>query len=171
MSFVRYLLIFLIVAAIASGCNKKDEATPASPAKPLQANAEKAGAVQETPMAAKTAETVVVSDSVKTKWKDIKIEVLNRQDNKKTTVNAPIGGALTVSGSNLTITVKTFLPDFKMEGASITSASNDPNNPAAYITVTEGNKEIYAGWFFANHPSMNRFDHPNFDITLTGYGR
>lgn len=170
MSIVRYLSIFLIAVVAASGCNKKEE-TSASSTKAMPANAEKAGTVQETPIEAKTAETVVVQDNVKAKWKDIKIDVLNRQDNKKTTINVPIGGALMVSGSNLTITVKNFLPDFKMEDGKITSASNDPNNPAAYITVTEDGKEIYAGWLFANHPSMNRFDHPNFDITLTGYGR
>ncbi|MBI5236033.1 MAG: DUF2155 domain-containing protein [Deltaproteobacteria bacterium] len=159
----------MIVAVAASACNKKEEASPthAVSAKPEPVNA--TGTVRETSIEAKPVETVVVPDNVKTKFKDVKIDVLSRQDNKKTVVNVPIGGASTVSG--MTITVKNFLPDFKMEDGKITSASNELNNPAAYITVAEGGKEIYAGWFFANHPSMNRFDHPNFEVTLAGHGK
>ena len=77
-----------------------------------------------------------------------------------------------VPNSNLKISVGEFLPDFKMEGLTLTSVSNQPNNPVLSIRVFEDGKQIFPapgrqwGWLFAKVPSIHPFEHPKYGIIL-----
>ena len=122
------------------------------------------------PVTVKKEEIVVkVPDAVKGKWKDIQIEVLNKQTNQKSTITVPIGGEVDVPGSKIKVKAENFLPEFKMEGANVTSASNEPKNPAAQIIVIEDGKEIFKGWLFTLYPSTHPFEHPDYSLMLVGY--
>ena len=79
---------------------------------------------------------------------------------------AGMGDKLKVPGSDLTVEVKEYFPSFVMQGSNITSSSNEPNNPAAQVVVSEGGAEIFSGWLFARYPTTHAFAHPRFAITL-----
>jgi hypothetical protein len=59
-----------------------------------------------------------------------------------------------------------FLPALQVGGAEVTSSSNDPVNPAVFVTVLDGGKEIFKGWLFSKFPEMQPFEHPKYRITL-----
>lgn len=109
---------------------------------------------------------VEVPEAVKGKWKAV---VLVLEDKEKKTFKehtVKIGEKFKVPGSDLTIVVKEFLPAFVMQGSNITSTSNEPNNPAAEIVVSEGGSEVFNGWLFARYPTTHAFSHPKYAITL-----
>lgn len=158
MKRVGSLLAVTLVAALAvAGCKKKEEQKPAEmmPGHP--------------PAGAKVESVVMVPDTVKGKWQSVKIAVVDKATGKKTEHDVAIGSKLEVPGSKLVVEVLYFLPDFTMDGNIRTSKSNDPNNPAAQIRVTDDGKEIYKNWMFAKLKSPHVFQHEKFDITLVGY--
>ncbi|MDO8445638.1 MAG: DUF2155 domain-containing protein [Deltaproteobacteria bacterium] len=159
MKSIKYLTVLAVAVplVLGIGCKKKEEAVQAPPA-------------EEAPITVKKEEIVVmVPDAVKGKWKNIKIEVLNKQTNQKSTIVVPMGSEVAVPGSKMKVKAENFLPEFKMEGSNVTSASNDPKNPAAQIVVTEDGKEVFSGWLFTLYPSTHPFEHPNYSLTLVGY--
>jgi hypothetical protein len=109
---------------------------------------------------------VEVPEAIKGKWKGVVLVVEDKEKKtfKEHTVN--IGEKFKVPGSDLTVVVKEFFPSFVMQGSSITSTSNDPNNPAAQVVVSEGGSEVFSGWLFARYPTTHAFSHPKYAITL-----
>lgn len=174
MKIFRRLAVISIITLAAFGCSKDNPNAPATvnnqQTAPMPAGAGAAsGSVVETPVETRPGIVVTVPDNVKAKWKNIKIDVSNKMDRRTETITVPIGGHSAIAGTGLTISVRDFLPDFSMEGTNITSASNEPKNPAAYITVTEDGKEVYGGWIFALYPDLQRFEHPKISLKLSGY--
>jgi len=111
---------------------------------------------------------VEVPEVVKGKWKGVVLVVEDKEkkDTKEHTVN--LGEKFKIPGSDLAIEVKEYFPSFVMQGSSITSTSNEANNPAAQVVVTEGGSEVFSGWLFARYPTTHAFSHPRFAITLKG---
>lgn len=101
-------------------------------------------------------------------WKAVEIIVIEKVNSSKQDFTVNIGQSLRIPNSNLLIDVLNFQPDFLMNGTTITSKSNDPNNPAAQIIVHDNNAEIYKGWLYANFPSIHPVEHPQFKILLKG---
>jgi hypothetical protein len=155
---VRGLFIVALIAVVTfSGCKKKEEKRAQEMMPPHGMTGAKVEAV------------VLVPESVKGKWKSVKIAVTDKTTGKSTEHDVAIASKLAVPGSDLVIEVLNFLPDFSMDGNVRTSRSNDPNNPAAQIRVTEGGKEIYKNWLFAKLKSPHAFQHAKYDISLVGY--
>ncbi len=48
-----------------------------------------------------------------------------------------------------------FVPDFVLEGNQIGTRSNDPNNPAVQLSLTQPDGSRASVWFFSNHQQMN----------------
>jgi len=151
------LTVALITAVAFSGCKKKEEQKPAE----MMPGHPPAGAKMET--------VVLVPDTVKGKWQSVKLAVVDKASGKKSEHDVAIGSKMTIPGSDLVVEVLYFLPDFTMDGNIRTSKSNEPNNPAAQIRVTEGGKEIYKNWMFSKLKSPHAFQHEKFDITLAGF--
>jgi len=137
-------------------CKKKEE--------PVQ-QAEAPAAAHEL-MIPKGETRIVVPDSVKGKWEAVKIAILDKTTNKKEVVTIKLGSEYTIPGSNIKIKVGDFLPDFRMDGLSITSASNELKNPAVHVTVHEGGKEIFKSWLYSKFPSIHPFQHERYSLTL-----
>jgi hypothetical protein len=110
--------------------------------------------------------TVVVPDSVKGKWKAVVLVVTDKKTNKQQEFTVNLNSDLKVPNSNLKVAVGEYLPDFRMEGLTLTSASNDPNNPAVGVKVFDGGKEIFKGWLYSKFPTMHPFEHPAYSIVL-----
>ena len=160
------VLAALSVAAILFACggqkNPPEGATPAQP----QAPATAAPGAQQPAIPPMGKTVVQVPDVIKGKWKGVVLVIEDKEKKSRTDAKVNIGESYKVPGSDLTVTVKEFFPSFVMQGASITSTSNEQNNPAASIAVQEGGKEIFSGWLFANYPTTHAFTHPKFGITL-----
>src|SRR4030066_960346 len=115
---------------------------------------------------------IVVPDSIKGKWSAVKLVVQDKvtKESKEYTVN--LNSALKIPNSNLKIHVGEFFPDFKMSGINLTSASNEPKNPAVAVRVLEGEKQIFPaqgkkwGWLFSKMPSVHPLNHPKYVIIL-----
>jgi len=115
---------------------------------------------------------VIIPASVKGKWSAVKLIVEDKakKESKEYTIN--LNSDFKVPDSNLKIHVGDFLPDFRMSGVTLTSSSNEPNNPAVAVRVLEGNKQIFPapgrkwGWLFAKMPSVHPLTHPKYAIHL-----
>ena len=152
------LLVVALIATVAfSGCKKKEEKQAQEMMPPHGMTGPKVETV------------VLVPDSVKGKWKSVKLAVTDKTTGKSTEHDVAIASKLNVPGSDLVVEVLYFLPDFSMDGNVRTSRSNEPKNPAAQIRVTEGGKEIYKNWLFAQLKSPHAFQHEKYDISLAGY--
>ena len=116
--------------------------------------------------------SVVVPDAVKGKWKGVVLVVEDKTSNKKDEFTVNLNSDLKIPNSDLKIAVGDFLPDFKMDGFTITSLSNDTNNPAVGVRVLEGENQIFPstgkkwGWLYANFPSIHPFEHQKYSIML-----
>ncbi len=153
---VRLLVFALCVLALAAGCTKKEEKV--SETVPAHA-----------PGGARKESAVIVPDSVKGKWKAVKIAVTDKVSGKETVYTVGIGNTVAIPGSNLALKVDTFLPHFVMEGTTLTSQSNEPKNPAAQIRIMEDGKEIFKGWLFSLYPTTHAFQHPQYGFTLVDF--
>ncbi len=124
------------------------------------------------PMMPRGKTQVVVPDVVKKSWSGARIIVEDKITKVKHEYNVKLNSDFKIPNSNLRIHVGYFLPDFRMEGLRLTSASNNPNNPALAIRVYENEKQIFPvpgknwGWLFAKVPSIHPFEHKKYGIFL-----
>jgi len=115
---------------------------------------------------------VIVPASVKGHWTGAIIVVEEKNTKAKQEYTVKLNSDFKVPNTNLKIHVGDFLPDFRMNGLSLTSASNQPVNPALSIRVFENNKQIFPapgrqwGWLFSKVPSIHPFEHQKYGITL-----
>ncbi len=108
-----------------------------------------------------------VPDEVMGKWQAVKLRVEEKSSSKPPQVfTVKLGGGLDIPGSKLHVRVGEFLPALQVSGNEVTSASNNPTNPAVMVTVTEDGKESFKGWLFGKFPDMQPFEDPKYRITL-----
>lgn len=108
-----------------------------------------------------------VPDAVKGKWQAVKLQVEEKSGgNPPQVFTVQLGGQLDIPGSKLRVRVGEFLPALQVNGNEVTSASNNPTNPAVMVTVSEDGKETFKGWLFGKFPEMQPFEHPTYRITL-----
>ncbi|GAB4406337.1 MAG: hypothetical protein OHK0032_01260 [Thermodesulfovibrionales bacterium] len=153
--------VVMLVSALA--CKKKEQ-------KPVPQ-------AQQTPfvhgMPVSKGETrVIIPESVKGRWAAVKIVVEDKSTKKTQEFTVNLNSEFKIPNSDLKVSVGEFLPDFKMDVGSITTASNEPNNPAVGIRVLEGDKQIFPepgrqwGWLYSKFPTIHPFEHPGFGLTL-----
>ncbi|MEJ2181968.1 MAG: DUF2155 domain-containing protein [Nitrospirota bacterium] len=153
------LLAALVVVFAFVGCKQKEEPIT----KPGQPGGEAASPHGVMPP---VQTQIVVPESVAGKWKAVTLVIENKTTKKSDEVTIPLEGEYAIPGSNLKIEVGQFLPDFKMSGSTITSASNELNNPAVHVDVFEGDKQIFTGWLYSKFPAIHPFEHDTYALTL-----
>lgn len=115
---------------------------------------------------------VAVPNSVKGKWSGAKIVVEDKFTKIKHEYTVKLDSDFKIPNTDLSMHVGDFLPDFRMDGLNLTSASNEPINPALAIRVFEKGKQIFPapgkewGWLFAKVPSVHPFEHQKYGIIL-----
>jgi hypothetical protein len=152
----RRVPIVVIMALAIIGCSQKEEQ------KPLATSTSQR-------QVAKKESVVVVPDMVKGKWKSVVITVTDKSTGSDAQYTIAIGSTFAIPNSTLAIKVDNFLPQFTMEGTTLTSLSNEPKNPAAQIRIMEGGKEIYKGWLYALYPTTHAFQHPRYGFSLVDF--
>ena len=152
----RFPRIHLFLAAMlvmfAAGCSDRQKSAAA--ATPTQVNREA---------------RIVVPPEVQGRWKAVKIAVLDKETTRETDYIVELGSFFRIKGSSLTVKVLHFLPAFIMDGTTMTSASNEPRNPAAQVEVRDGDKVIFKGWLFSLYPGAHPFQHPRYSYTLVDF--
>ncbi len=154
------LLIAVCIALVSAfgACKDKpkEEASPATPHSPMSPGV----------MMPKGETKVVVPDNVKAQWNAVVIGIEDKTANKTDDVTINLGGEYNIPNSNLKVKVGDYLPDFKMDGLTITSVTDQPNNPAVHVNVLEGDKEVFKGWLYSKFPSIHPFQHDKYGLTL-----
>jgi hypothetical protein len=178
--FLAVVCSFALLAAVGA-CKKKQEQPSPQPGMPGQQMPQagpQPGMPGEMPpgqvMVPKGETNVVVPDSVKGKWKAVVIAVEDKTTKKITEYTVGLHSEFKIPNSGLTVFVGDFLPDFQMQGLTLTSKSGEPNNPAAGIRVDEGKNQIFPpagkkwGWIYARPElhNIHPFEHAKYGIVL-----
>jgi hypothetical protein len=172
-------LLFALMVALAlvvslGACKKKEEQPITQVPPPGQApTAQMPQAGPPHGVVAPPGETqVVVPEEVKGTWDAVKLSIEDKTTGKAEDVTVKVGGEYTIPGSDVKIIVGEFLPHFQMQGAVITSASNNPEMPGVAIRVMEAGKQIFPqpgkewGWLFSKMPAIHPFQHEKYGISL-----
>jgi hypothetical protein len=147
---VGLLMVFSVVA-----CKKKEE-------RPIPSSV----SMQPGVMMPQGETQIVVPEFVQGKWGGVKLIVEDKSAGSQSDVAINLGEEYTIPGTELKVKVNEFLPDFVMDGLTITSKSEELNNPAVNIVVTEGGSEVFDGWLYSKFPAIHPFQHDKYGITL-----
>jgi hypothetical protein len=109
---------------------------------------------------------IVVPENVKSKWNAVVLVLEDKAAGKTEDVTLKLGSEYAIPNSNLKVVVGDYLPDFRMDGLTITSASDQPNNPAVHVKVFEGDKEVFKGWLYSKFPTIHPFTHEKYGLQL-----
>lgn len=112
---------------------------------------------------------VVVPDALKNRWKAVRMVLLEKASQKKSSYVVPLGRDFSLPRTGLTVRVDNLLPHFSMEGEVFTSKSDRMENPAAQVKIQQNNQEIFKGWMFIKFPNTHAFEHPKFALRVTEF--
>ncbi len=169
-------ILFVFTMSMAA-CNKK-EPPPPPPPMPGQGMPGQPGGMPGQPggmpgqpggmppMGGGPEKKISVPNAVKGAWKAVKIEVEYKEKKSRKQFTVPLKSEFKVPDSELVVKIGEFLPHFSMTADSITSNSNNLENPAAQIEVLQGGKEIFRGWLFSKFPAVHPFQHDKYGITM-----
>ncbi len=170
---VTILILFCI--AIVYGCEKKQEQPPAKPQQfspvqtPIQTPMVKPEEKPRSPhidVTPKEQRKIIVPSDTKNSWSSVKLIFEDRNAKKRSELIVKLGSELAIPGTELKIICNEFLPDFKMERDIITTKSNEPNNPAVRVSISEKGKTIFTGWLYSKYPEIHGFEHQRYGIVL-----
>jgi len=147
------LFAFSLLLPGLTGCQKQEQPLPPK-------------VLPQASHTAKKETRIVIPPSVAGKWKAVRIAVVDKSRGSQKIYTIPIGGKTNIPSSKLVIRVETFLPAFIMEGAMLTSSSNEPTNPGVKVRITDKDEELFSGWLFSKFPSTHSFIHPKYGFTL-----
>lgn len=174
-------ILALCLALLAFGCKKQEEEkpiprapiTPQVPAEPMSPQASPQALPKGSPQGAphgdmgpKVEKSITVPDDVKKKWTQVKLALEDKTTKKTTEYTIKVGSEYEIPGTGLKVVVGEFVPDFKMDQTAITSASNEPNNPAVKVEVFEKGNSIFKGWLYTKFPLIHPFEHKRYTLTL-----
>lgn len=161
--------LLMIVGSAATGCKKK-EPPPTPPPMPGQGMPGMPGMPGQpgapAPMGGGAPKKIIVPDAVKNAWKSVKVEVEYKEKKSRKAFTIPLNSDFKIPDSDLTLKVGDFLPHFSMTADSITSASNNLENPAVRIEVVQAGKPLFTGWLFAKYPAVHPFQHDKYGLSL-----
>jgi cytochrome c biogenesis protein len=93
-------------------------------------------------------------------WENPSLEILLRKRSDPSFLSKlelKAGHRVNVEGENIQLSFLHFIPDFVInEKNEITTRSNEPNNPAAFIEGWQQEDKIFSGWIFARFPDFAR---------------
>jgi hypothetical protein len=160
MSLLALGLAFGLVLGC-GGCKKEKEIDLGQEAAPMGTGM---------PQMAQVPTKVVVPPEVAREWKSVVLEVTDKDTKKVESFTFKIGETAPLGKTGLTVWVEAFLPSFSMQGESFTSVSNELNNPAARVKITDKDgKELFYSWLFALYPTTHPFEHPKYAVALKDY--
>lgn len=164
MKKIGYFAAMLLLVSIPFASCKKKEQPPVPP--PMQGGTAGQPGSPHGDMGGGPEKKVIVPAEVKAAWQSVKIEVEFKGTKTKKAFTIPLNSEYNVPDSDLTIKVGDFLPHFAMTADSITSNSNNPENPAVRVEVSEKGNTMFKGWLFSKFPDVHPFQHDRYGIRL-----
>lgn len=199
MKIPRTISVAIVISLFAfvsqSGCGKEQETRPKEPetevqkpmgvgrlpkemvdalhGKPTEGSDERMpkGAMPGMSRAARVPDNIVVPEEMEGKWRAIVVEVVDKDAGKSKQYTVDLNKDFAVPDTGLKLHVQKFLPDFSMSPAGITTLTNEPNNPAAQVSISENGKPVFDGWLFKQFPEVHAFQHPKYAIVLKDHIR
>jgi len=93
-------------------------------------------------------------------WKNPSLEIWVKKRNDPSflrKLELKVGQRVSLESEDIQFIALHFLPDFVINDKNeITSRSNEPNNPAAFIEGWQDEERIFLGWIFAKFPDFAR---------------
>lgn len=99
-------------------------------------------------------------------WKSIELSLTGKGIPTRTT-RVAVGGALKLA-NDLVLRVVAYVPAFRSDSGTVTSASNKPENPAVLLQLLEKDKLVAEGWIFQNLSDFNTFSSDRIKVQLLG---
>lgn len=118
----------------------------------------------------KTQKEVRLSDEVKAKWKEVKVEVTDASSKSKETMTLKVGAVTPIKKEGYKIKVVAFVPDYAIAENRIESRSNEPKNPAVLVELVSGDKPVARGWVFKDYPEFNSYNDASVQMKLIAPG-
>ena len=103
---------------------------------------------------------------VKAKWKSTELAVSGPGISART-VKLAVGGELKLE-SGLLLRVLAYVPAFQSDTGTVTSASNNPDNPAVLLQLVDRQQILGEGWVFQKLPDFNTFTIDRLKVQLVG---
>jgi hypothetical protein len=99
---------------------------------------------------------IVVPDSVKAKYKTVIMGVADLKTKEIRKFPVKIGGTAKAPGTDYTVKVEAYLPNWKIKGNTVISEGDKPVDAAVRATITENGKQVFDGFIFqrAKTPSF-----------------
>jgi len=160
---VAFVAVSLALTMIITGCKKREEPASGPSAKAPMGQKQ---LPPHGPSGPKVERTVDVPDFVKGKWKKAVLVFEDKTAKKSTDYTVTLGSEFNIPNTKLKVVVGEFMPEFKMNESSYTSASNDPVNPALRVEVFENGSLIFSGWLYSKFPTMHPLEHQKYGLTL-----
>ena len=93
---------------------------------------------------------------VKAKWKTVELSVAGK-DITERKLRIPVGGETGIDKSGLSVRVLAYVPAFQSDVGTVTSTSNNPDNPAVLIQLVDKAQVLSEGWVFQKYPDFNTY--------------
>jgi hypothetical protein len=116
--------------------------------------------------AAKVTKEVRISEEVKARWKEVKLEILDNSSNTSEAITMKVGGTVPIKDTGFKLKVEALVPDYAMFADHIGSRSNEPRNAAVLVELFEGEESVAKGWVFKAFPDFNSYGHERFALSL-----
>ncbi len=168
MKRIALLLTVLFAFTLAGAACKKKEPPPVPPPAAAPGMPGEPGAPGAPPgmMGGGPEKKIVVPDAVKASWKAVKIEVEYKKSKSKKAFTVPLNSDMKIPDTDMTLKAGAFMPHFAMTADSITSNSNNLENPAVGVDVLQGGKSVFHGWLFSKYPDIHPFQNDTISLKL-----
>jgi hypothetical protein len=104
-------------------------------------------------------------DSIKQKWLAVGLEVM-ATDGAKHEIETMLGEETPLTDTGLSLRAEVFVPSYKSDFETVTSASDTLDNPAVKVALIENGQVVAKGWIFQNLPEFNSFSSDRVEIRL-----
>ncbi|MBI5410188.1 MAG: hypothetical protein HZA14_12575 [Nitrospirae bacterium] len=118
----------------------------------------------------KTQKEVKLSEEVKAKWKEVKMELTDPATKSAEVLTLKVGNAVALKRPGFKLKVEAFVPDYAISDNHIESRSNEPKNPAVLVELMDGDKSVAKGWVFKDFPEFNSYTDDRFPLKLVAPG-
>lgn len=118
----------------------------------------------------KAMKDVKLSDDVKKKWNEVKLEITDSSTKSKETVTAKVGGTVVLKRAGFTLKIDSLVPDYTIGDKFIETRSNEAKNPAVLVELLENGKMVAKGWVFKHLPEFNSYTDDRFPLALLSPG-
>jgi hypothetical protein len=108
---------------------------------------------------------VVIPIEVRYSWRAVKIEVIIKETNTRNEYEIPLNSRFEVPETDLVLEVGDFFPTFEKLD-TITSRTNDLNNPAVDLKIYVKDVMLYKGFLFSKFPTVHPFVHNQYGVYL-----